>query len=260
MDYIKVAESLGFDKSLVVNIYKKISGGYYISLYYAKYPILYSLDNWPKKYLSKKFIIWYNSHFDSAIDEIISLFITLDVKVIHSVSSILLSRRSESDKINQDIDFVFTEISSTASRLGFSNYPQRIDLKLNESLVTDFVKDILNRRENEIKSDIYTILGEMAYESDYLTKIKGEKDWIRVINRENILKALYLENKLIDFLEEEKIKLRYLIASKTLIFDKLLLEKGINETINDIRELKNEELKEEIEKLYSQINNDLNYF
>ncbi|MBB5253490.1 hypothetical protein [Sulfurisphaera ohwakuensis] len=260
MDYIKVAENLGFSKDLIVNIYKKISGGYYISLYYAKSPILYALDQWPKKYLGKKFLLWYNSSFDSEIDKIISLFVTLDVKILHRVASILIKQENQDRKEEDDINDVFEEMKKTAEKYGFTYYPQRIEIVVKNSLINELVNDIFHIREREIKNDLYTILGEIAYESEYLTKIKEEKNWIRAIDRKNILKALYLEGKLEEFLSQEKIKIRYLIASRTLIFDKLLLTKGIKETLNDIKDLKNEELKNEVEKLTTEINKRVSYF
>lgn len=258
MDYIKVAEKLGFNRNLAISVYKKISGGYFISLYYAKNPILYTLDNWPKKFLNRRFLSWYDTSFNSEIDQIISLFITLDVKIIYRVSSILLSY-SEVD-YEKDIEDVFEEIKITSQKLGIFNYPQKTKISLKESLVEDLVSDILRKREKEINTDIYSILAEIASESDYLTKIKEEKNWIRAISKDNILKALYLENKLSNFLEEERVKINYLIASRFKIFDKLVLNKGIKETILEIRESKDEELKEKINEFYSQLNKEMNYF
>jgi len=175
LDYIKVAENLGFSKDLIVNIYKKISGGYYISLYYAKSPILYALDQWPKKYLGKKFLLWYNSSFDSEIDKIISLFVTLDVKILHRVASILIKQENQDRKEEDDINDVFEEMKKTAEKYGFTYYPQRIEIVVKNSLINELVNDIFHIREREIKNDLYTILGEIAYESEYLTKIKEEK-------------------------------------------------------------------------------------
>ena len=260
MDYIKVAENLGLDKELIVNIYKKISGGYYIALYYAKPPILYTLDNWPKKYLSKRFLLWYNSTFNSEIDQIISLFVTLDVTILHRVSSILLKKeKNDSNGIEEDIEDVFKEIESTSNSLGFTNSPQRVKVEVKEELLKELAADILRKREEEIKENTYAILSEIAYESEFLTKIKGEKNWIRAVNKQNILKALSLEGKLNEFLNEEKIRLRYLIASKTLLFDKMLLEKGIKTTLEEIRELKTDELKNEIDKFITEISRDMTY-
>ena len=259
MDYIKFAENIGLNKELAVTIYKKISGGYYIELYYAKPPILYVLDNWPKKYMSKKFLLWYNSTFNSEIDQIISLFITLDVTILHKVSSVLLKKEENTTIIDKDIEDVFTDIEKTSKSLGFSNSPQRVKVKINEEFLKDLTSDILRKREEEINENIYNILSEIAYESDFLTKIKGKKNWIRAVNKQNILKALSLEGKLNEFLEEEKIRLRYLIASKTLFFDKILLEKGIKTTLEEIRELKADELKNEIDKFIEEINRDMTY-
>mgnify|MGYP001772632396 CR=1 FL=1 len=260
MDYIKVAENIGLGKELIVNIYKKISGGYYIELYYAKPPILYALNNWPKKYLSKRFLLWYNSTFNSEIDQIISLFITLDVTILHKVSSALLKKEENNiSVIEKDIEDVFKEIEKVSNSFGFSNSPQRVKVKVNDVFLRDLTADILHKREKEINENIYDILNEIAYDSEFLTKIKGEKNWIRAVNKQNILKALSLEGKLNEFLEVEKIRLRYLIASKTLLFDKILLEKGIKKTIDEIRELKNEELQNEINKFVMEINRDMTY-
>jgi len=260
LDYIKVAENLGLDKELIVNIYKKISGGYYIALYYAKSPILYTIDNWPKKYLSRRFLLWYNSTFNSDIDQIISLFVTLDVTILHKVSSILLKKEESSiSVIEKDIEDVFKEIENMSNSLGFTNSPQRVRVKVKEELLKDLTADILRKREEEINENTYSILSEIAYESEFLTKIKGEKNWIRAVNKQNILKALSLEGKLNEFLEEEKIRLRYLIASKTLLFDKILLEKGIKKTLEEIRELKTDELKNEIDRFITELNRDTTY-
>lgn len=261
LDYIKVAENLGLNKELIVNVYKKSSGGYFISLYYAKPPILFSLDNWPKKYMSKRLLLWYSSKFDSEMDQIISLFVTLDVLVLHRVSSTLLGKSELSYSIiDNDIEEVFKELQNVSSSLGITSSPQRVKITVNEKFLNELSQDILNKRKGEINENSYTILSEIAYESEFLTKIKGEKQWIRAINKENILKALALEGKLNDFLSEERVRLRYLLASKTMLFDKLLVEKGIKKTIEEIRDLKNEELKKEIDKFTLEITKDMAYF
>ena len=250
---------MGLDKELTVNIYKKISGGYYIELYYAKPPMLYALDNWPKKYLSKKFLLWYNSTFNSEIDQIITLFVTLDVTILHKTSSTLLKKEINTSVLEKDINDVFNEMEKALNSLGFSNSPQRVKIEVDEKLLRDLISDILHKRLKEINENTYEILNEIAYESEFLAKIKGERNWIRAVNKQNILRALSLEGKLNEFLEAEKIRLRYLIASKTLLFDKMLLEKGIKKTIDEIRELKNEELKNEINKFIMEINRDMAY-
>lgn len=260
MDYITLAEKIGFNRSDVISIYKKISGGYYITLYYAKSPILYSLDDWPKKYLKKSFLIWYNSSFNSVIDEILSLFISLDVNILHITSSTLTSIPIDEKIVNNDIDNVFSIIHETSQKLNLFYSPQRVDVKIPSSLLNDLAGDIIKKRKEEISSNIYNILAEIASESDFVNKLKEKKNWIRAIDKNNLLKAISLEGYLDNFLEMEKIKIRYLIASRSLIFDRLLLKYGIKNTLEIVRDLRSDDLKNEIENFKDEIDKLMKYF
>jgi hypothetical protein len=236
MNYIALAHKSGLDKDLTVSVYKKINGGYFVSLSYAKPPILYVLDNWPKKYLRKNFIIWTVTKNYENVDKIISLFITLDVYLLHSMASLISGKSFSLALAEKDIQEVFRRIEEEAISQGFTSYPSREDVVIDPKDIQILAKEIADRRNSEeINADIYSVINEIAYQSEFSNQLREKKSWFKSIKRGDMLKAIGLQGKLDEFFDFEKVKLTYLIASITLYFDNKVTEVGITETVNAIK-------------------------
>jgi len=259
LDFITLAVNSGIDRDLVIQAYKRINGGYYVSISYAKSPILYELDSWPRKYVRKPFLAWLQRSQPEMIDKVISLFVTLDVHILHAVSSSLTGLPLNSRVISQDIDNVFSEIKKEATSLGLTIYPEKEELGVNYSLLKDMIIDLVDKRKAEISLDIKDILEDIAYDSEFMEKLKSSKSWIKTVSRGKALKAMILENKFDEFVESEKIKLLYLLASRSLYFDRSLLSNGISNTLNSIRN-PDPELASQLNELVDQMKKKLSYF
>ncbi|BCU69293.1 hypothetical protein [Stygiolobus caldivivus] len=260
MNYIALAEKTGLNKDLVVPVYKKINGGYFVSLSYAKPPILYTLDNWPKKYVRKNFLLWgLTKHFEN-IDRILSLFITLDVYFLHSMAAILSRRNFSLSLAEKDIEKIFKLIEEEALSQGFTSYPRREDITIDPVDIQALAVEVVEKRKREeINADLYYVVDEIAYQSDYVNELKGKKSWVKSVKRGDMLKAIGIQGKMDEFFEAEKSKLVYLVASTTLYFDNKVTEVGITDTI---KQIKSEDpiLIEELNKLREEIKKKAEYF
>lgn len=119
--------------------------------------------------------------------------------------------------------------------------------------------DLVDKRKAEISLDIKDILEDIAYDSEFMEKLKSSKSWIKTVSRGKALKAMILENKFDEFVESEKIKLLYLLASRSLYFDRSLLSNGISNTLNSIRN-PDPELASQLNELVDQMKKKLSYF
>ena len=258
MNYITLAEKSGLDRDLAILIYRKINGGYYISLSYAKPPILYVLDNWPRKYLNSKLLLWSDVKNYGEIDKILTLFISLDVYLLHFMASIFSGKVVNITTAEKDIQDVFKKIEEKASSQGFTTYPARSEIEINPSDIQDLAKEIVEkRRKEEINADIYDVIDEIAYESEFVKSLKSRISWLKSISRGNVLKAIGLQGKLDEFFEFEKLRLSYLVASTTLYFDNKVINEGISATIDSI---KAGGLSQELEKVKEDIKKRSVYF
>ncbi len=257
LNFISLAERIGLNRSTVISLYKKIDGGYFVTLSYAKPPMLWVLDSWPKKYMSKKLLQWLLTKYDVDIDKTISLFVSLDVYILHLSSALLLDLPLNSRRLQLDIQEVFNKIREKSKEIGVEINLEEAELKTDDVYL--FAKEIVDKRRKEINGDLIQLLNDIANESEFVNELKTSVSWFKSISRENLLKALRLENKLDEFIDHERLKILYLIASKSLFFDRQVIDKGINTAIEIIRN-QGEELKDLLETEIKKIKEYVNYF
>lgn len=232
MDYIELAEKAGIERDKAIYVYRRLDGGYYIKLYYAKTPILQAIKNWPEHYMKK--ILKYGSKLSlPKYNEALQLLITLDAFTIIGTSYALLNLPLELNRVYNEIEFIYKYIQDNSVSRSLDTYPTETEIDFRFDF-TPFIKDILDKRKNDNSINIIQIFQDIAYESSFTEELKKKNPWMKAITRENILKAISLSNALEDFLYHTQDLIFLVAAERTLYFDKNVINSSISETIQKI--------------------------
>lgn len=232
MDYIELAQKAGIERETAIYVYRRLDGGYYIKLYYAKTPILQAIKDWPEHYMKK--IKKYGAKLSSpGYNEALQLLITLDAFAIIGASYALLGLPLDADRVYREVDLIYKYIQESSISEFTGVYPTEteIDFRLD---FTPFIKDIVSKREIDSKIDLLKVFQEVAYESSFVEELKRKTSWIRVISKENILKALSLSGSLDNFLTSIQDIVFLIAAERTLYFDKNVITYSISDTLRKI--------------------------
>ncbi|NON62425.1 hypothetical protein HLB03_06920, partial [Acidianus sp. DSM 29099] len=169
------------------------------------------------------------------------------------------------------VDVVKTELESIYSKVrefSISNsiypYPTMGDFKLDVDY-SPFIYDIIQKREESKNADEIEVIEDIAYNSNLVAELKSKNPWISAVNRDKILKALVLADKMEDFLNYNRDVINFIASEKTLYFDKVAIESGIEKAVKAISKdgedtlLDNSDFKEEVSKILSKIRDYSNY-
>ncbi len=230
MDYISLAEQVGLDKEKAIYVYKRMNGGYYVLLHYSRPPVTYYLRDWPLLYIKKR--KYYPKLGEPGYNEAFQLLVTLDVYAIVGASYFLLHNAYDVpySLIEKEIKEVYEGIKQVATQESLYPYPS-IGEPISADF-TDFIKDIVENRKRDDREDNVKLFNEIAYTSNVMENLRKNYPWAKTISEENSLKAVSLANALETFLEEVKLKVFYLAAERSRVFDKVLLERGIRDAVN----------------------------
>ncbi|BCS92866.1 hypothetical protein L3N51_00755 [Metallosphaera sp. J1] len=228
LDFIELAVKAGIDKDKAVSVYRRLNGGYYMKIYYSKSPILFSLVSWPNLYLrSRKF---YPKLAEPGYSEAVQLLISVDVISVVGMSSVILSKPLPLEQARKDIEKAFSAIRDDATANSIYPYPEEGEVKITQDFFA-FISDLVRKRKEDDSRDIMEVLNDMAYDSEALEEVKKKYPWAKTVNRADSLKALGLAGKLDEFLKTEEVKLAVLMGQRNLHIDRLLVERGITETV-----------------------------
>jgi hypothetical protein len=262
MDYIALSEALGIEKDKATYVYKRLNGGYYISMYYSKPPILFSLRDWPLLYLKKKYFPKFSQ--PGYVEEF-QLLVTLDIYSILGSSYFLIKNdyNIPQELITKELEGVYYAIEQVAKQESIYPYPTIVDEKINVDL-TPFIKDIIERRLRDNKEDIAKLFQNIAFNSTVMEELRKKYPWAKTINETNTLKAIALSDKFEDFIKEYSNYIFYLAAEKTFLFDKIVIEQGIRDAINyveksEIKENPSTDYEQEILNIFNIIRKEANY-
>lgn len=262
MDYIALSEALGIEKDKATYVYKRLNGGYYISLYYSKPPILITLRNWPLLYLKKKYFPKFSQ---PGYNEEFQLLVTLDIYTILGSSYFLINNEYNipSELVNKELEGVYYAIEQVAKQESIYPYPT-MSIENIDTDLTPFIKDIVERRVRDNKEDIAKLFQSIAFNSTVMEELRKNYPWAKTINENNSLKAIALSNKFEDFIKEYSNYIFYLAAEKTFLFDKIVIDQGIRDAINyveksEIKENPSTDYEKEVINIYNIIKTEANY-
>ncbi|AWR96503.1 hypothetical protein DFR86_02335 [Acidianus sulfidivorans JP7] len=231
MDYIEVAEKLGIEKEKAIYVYRRLDGGYYMKLYYAKTPILQAIKDWPEQYMKK--IAKYPKLALQGYNEAFQILLTIDVLSIIGSSSRLLDLPLPLDKVYSEIKSTYKYIEKNSIAKSIDSYPTETEINFRIDF-TPFIEDIIQKRKNDIKANILDIFQDLAYDNDFINELKKKNPWLKAVSKQNILKALSLSEELDNFLDYIQDYIYLLAAERTLYFDKNVLTYGISQSIAKI--------------------------
>lgn len=227
MDFIELAVRAGIEKEKAIYVYRRLNGGYYMKIYYSKSPLLFSIVNWPNLYLRKGF---YPKLAEPGYSEAVQLLIGLDVISIVGMSSVILNRPLPLELTRKDIEEVFSAIRNDAMANSIYPFPEEGEVKITQDFYP-FITDLVRKRKEDDSRNIIEVLNDIAYDSETLDEVKKKYPWAKTVSRKDSLKALGLAGKLDEFLKTEELKLVILMGQRSLHIDKLLVERGITETV-----------------------------
>ncbi|ARM74983.1 hypothetical protein [Acidianus manzaensis] len=264
MDYIEVSEKVGLEREKAIYVYRRLDGGYYMKLYYAKTPILTAIKDWPEHYTKK--IFKYPKLSLPGYNEAFQLLITLDVLSVVGSSSRLLGLPLPLDKVYSETQFIYKYIEENSISNSISNYPTETEIDFRFDF-TPFIEDITQKRKNDNDTNILDVFQDIAYESNFTDELKRKNPWIKAVSKQNILKALSLSNALDDFINYIQDYIFLLASERTFYFDRNILENNISSSIQKILDEgkksissnpKNE-YENEINKIITQLKDSSNY-
>ncbi len=234
MDFIGLAENIGIDRNAAITVYKRLNGGYFIKMYYSRIPMLYSLHDWPNLYLrvSKYYPLLAKPQYNEAF----VLMVYLDVYSIYGMSAGVLNSEIPFNSIINEISFIFKNVENYANQNKIFPYPQDLSSINITKDFDNFVRDLINRRMQEINTNIEVVLNDLAYDSDLMSEIKAKYPWAKTITRDKALRAISLAKKLDDFLIKYMDKMAFLVAGITKYFDELVITQGLYSAITKINE------------------------
>ncbi|QKR00372.1 hypothetical protein GWK48_08300 [Metallosphaera tengchongensis] len=233
MDFIELAIKAGIDREKSISVYRRLNGGYYMSIYYARTPIMYKIADWPQQYLraKKHFPLLSQRHYNEAVN----LLVTLDVVSILGASSVILNKPLQVQMVREEVENVFKIIKEDSLNSSIHSYPEKEDIKITQDFFP-FISDLVRKREEDSKRDLTDALNDMAYESETMLEMKRTTPWAKTVTRSDSLKALGLSGKMDNFLIEKELEILILAAERTKCLDKVLTEMGIMEGLKLIKE------------------------
>jgi hypothetical protein len=224
VDYIALAERMGVDREKVIYAYRRLNGGYFMRLYYAKPPTMYKLHDWPSYYLKA------SKHFpklgDKGYNEAVQVLITLDVVSILGTSSVLENKPLQEQKIRDHVRETFSLIKREAEVKSLYPFPEMGEVRITQDFFS-FINDLVKKRREEDSADPLTYLTDMAYESDVMENLRKERPWARTISRKDSLRALMLSEKLEEFINSKRVEIFYIVGQRTGYIDRAILDYGI---------------------------------
>lgn len=224
MDYIALAEKLGVDREKAIYTYRRLNGGYFMRLYYAKPPTTFKIHDWPNYYL--KAAKHYPKLGDRGYNEAVQILITLDVVSILGTSSVLQNRPLQEKDIRNHVREAFQEIEREAREKSLYPYPELGEVRITQDFFP-FINDLVNKRRVEDQTDPLTYLTDMAYESEVMDSLRKEKPWAMTISRKDSLRALMLSDRLNEFMSSKKLEIFYIVGQRTGFIDQAILDHGI---------------------------------
>ncbi|AEB95529.1 conserved hypothetical protein [Metallosphaera cuprina Ar-4] len=222
---------VGIEKEKAVFVYRRLNGGYYMKIHYSKSPIMSNIINWPKLYLKTKF---YPKLAQPGYNEAVQLLITLDVVSIIGMSSVLLNRPIQVQKIKEDVKAAFNSIREDAMGNSTYPFPEYGEVKITQDFFP-FINDLVEKRREDDRRDLLEVLNDIAYESKTMEEVRVRHPWAKTIRREQSLKAFGLAGKLDDFLKENESYVLILSGQRSGYLDKLLTELGITEGLKVLK-------------------------